>query len=191
MARAISDDFLMNMRFFVSVTGPAALENPTLTRISQGTNSSPTAGFSACSIPEGTVGVAEYREGQYVYTRKQPAVPSMNDVTLSRGVAKIDSSFYKWWQLCAEGDESGSDYRGDVVIKHYHRSASLNRANEAAFDPASAAATKEYTLHEAWTPRHKPSTDLDATAGEVSVMELDIAYEWFEMKDGADLPAAP
>jgi hypothetical protein len=41
-----------------------------------------------------------------------------------------------------------------------------------------------YHVREAFPTNHKVASDLEATSGEISIMELSIAYEHFEVEEG-------
>lgn len=179
MARPQSTDFLASMRFHVGVipSGDQSLDLRT------GGNK-PQAGFSNVSTPSITVEAAEYKEGQMVYTRKYPGNPSVDAVTMSRGVARGDSSFWDWVRVVVEGS---GDYRATVEIKHYHRDTALTKpvggtgdgVNKTDIDLAKPART--YILHEAFPTTHKVAGDLDGTSSEISIMELEVTYENFEV----------
>lgn len=169
MPRAQSTDYLHSMRFQVEVADGNHLF------LGQ-----PEAGFSAVTVPEMTIESVEYKEGQMIYTRKYPGNPSMAELTMSRGVTRTDTSFWSWVQTVAEG----GDYRADLRIKHYHRDSLPNVAFPPPAVPNSTvinkdAGAKVYEVHEAFPMRHKVASDLDATASEVSIMELDVAFEHF------------
>lgn len=182
MARAQSTDFLHAMRFHVTV-GNGTVHLPSSTA---GTTGGPTTGFSACTTPSATQEVATYREGHYIYTRKQPGLPTMDDVTLSRGVTFTDSDFWLWLQDCIEGK---GEYREDVTINHYHREA-LPQGQAVSGQPAnnssevlnlSTGPSRVYHLFNAFPTTHKVSGDLDASASEISIMTLGLSYESFQI----------
>jgi phage tail-like protein len=186
MARALQTDFLHSMRFQVVVNG----NDVGLNELSTLGTDTAEAGFSAVTTPEATVEAVEYKEGTMVYTRKYPGNPTVSDVTLSRGVARLDSSFWDWLRVVVEGGPSGTvqaEYRVDLDIKHFHRDSSMIRA----FPPDDKNATnlnvdtpaRTYHVKEAFPIRHKVAGDLDATASEISIMELDVAYEHFEITE--------
>lgn len=188
MARAETTDFLHSMRFHVTATGgPAALVPDYLSPPGR-----PQAGFSAATTPESTVEAVEYKEGNSIFTKKFPGNPTMSDVTLSRGVARTDSVFWNWMKQVILG--GGGGYRVDLHIKHYHREGGLPGFDPASFlsvdpglnigrpgGPADGPA-KTYHVYEAFPIRHKVAADLDGTASEISVMELDVSYEMFDIE---------
>jgi phage tail-like protein len=178
MARSMETDFLNGMRFHVVATGIAGrryLSPP----------GRPEAGFSAVTTPEVSAESVEYREGTTVYTFKYPGVPSMGgDITMSRGVARRDTTLYDWMKVVLEGSTAdGGEYRADVDIKQFHRREVLvgdptAPQNFNTIDVNSAPA-KTYRIFNAFPTRCKPAADFDATSSDVSVAELDVAYESF------------
>jgi phage tail-like protein len=201
MARGEATDFLQSFRFHVIATAPGADPNKFLSSadINDGSgqlNEQPQAGFSAINTPSGTIDVAEYREGQYLYTRKYPGIPTMDDVTMSRGVALTDTDFFFWFTTAIEGT---GEYRADLTIRHFHRGdpdvdeflkgeprTSIGSGNRNAGEAVNLNTTvrKDYILHDAFPTAHKVATDLDSTASEVSIMDLTVAYERFSVIPG-------
>lgn len=189
MARPVSSDFLQAFRFHVQAAGTPTGDK--FLQLSNIANGNIQAGFSAVNTPSGTIDAVEYREGQYIYTRKQPGIPSMDDVTLSRGVALRDTDFFFWYRTCIEGL---GEYRADLVIHHYHRSAAGQETlpgRSSNNDPApeglnlDSTARKTYFLFNAFPVAHKPSTDLDGTASEIAIADLTVSYERFDVNTPA------
>src|SRR5690606_16725753 len=133
----------------------------------------PAAGFQAVTVPETTVGVAEYREGIYTYTRKQPGIPTQNDLTLTQGVTKRKSDFFEWLLNAIEGRA----YRTDLEIWHFHREDTKG---------INGVPSRVYRALEAFPTRVKAAADLDGTAEDISLAEIDIAFEELEV----DTPGA-
>lgn len=191
MARALATDFLHSMRYHVVVVpGDAGLND----QATLNPNGRPDAGFSAVTTPEATVEAVEYKEGTMIYTRKYPGNPTMSDITMSRGVARGDSSFWNWLRLVLEGGPAGTnqaEYRADLDIKHFHRDTALVRTQPASggegnlTDLNKDTPARVYHVKNAFPIRHKVAGDLDATASEISIMELDVAYEHFEVEEFA------
>ena len=182
MARAVSTDFLHSMRFHVTVDGRGggAAAGDLLRPAGR-----PDAGFSACTTPTLAAEAVEYKEGSFVYARKQPGAPTVEDISLSRGVARRDTSFWLWMRAVAQGGPvydgaSDAEYRADLTIKHYHRDQALTGA---ATGINLAQPARLYHVYDAFPTRHKIAGDLDATAGEISIMEMDLAYERFEVTE--------
>jgi len=182
-ARPVASDFLHSMRFHVVTVDQAASFVPTGRSEQMGE-----AGFNQCTTPEATVEAVEYKEGTYVYTRKYPGNPTMSDISLMRGVARSDSTFWDWLRIVIEGE---GEYRSDVDIKHYHRNEFLqrNRPPNAGDDNFTSITTESveparvYHIKQAFPIRHKVAGDLDATSSEISIMELDLSYEFFEVEE--------
>jgi phage tail-like protein len=191
MARAAATDFLHSMRFHVVVTNlggnaPAGIqslngaEDPLGSAVSQGTAQ---AGFTTCTTPEVTVEAVTYKEGQFVYERKYPGNPTMGgDITMQRGVTRTDLFFYNWMTQEVEGT---GEYRVDMDILHFHRdealtgtpSKTINKTSINLDNPA-----RIYHVKEAFPTRHKVAGDLDGTASEISIMDLDTSYEEFTVE---------
>jgi len=132
------------------------------------------AGFSTISIPEISEDGVEYREGHHVWTKKQPmGVPTVSDSTFQRGIALESTGFLRW----AMAKLSGAEYRADITVFHWQRKDRVKNAGQANGDQAKA---RQYIFHEAFPTRVKPAGDLDATAGDVSLAEMDVAMEWSE-----------
>jgi len=180
MARPKSTDFLHNFRFHVIVTGFGGGNNNQLG--SAATDGTVTAGFNTCSTPEATQEAVEYREGHYIYTQKYSGLPTISDISLSRGVAKADGTFWQWMKSVIEGNE---EYRANLSILHFHRDSkpatSSTPGAPNVHQKALEAGSIEYKCHEAFPIRHKVSSDLDATGSEVSIQELDLAIEHFDV----------
>ena len=190
MARPKSSDYLHNFRFHVLVQGFGAGAGNQLKTGEE----KPSAGFNAVSTPEASHDAVEYREGHYIYTKKYVGMPSISDVSLSRGVALADGTFWAWMKDIIEGN---GEYRATVSIFHFHRdskpatSSTVPNTEQAIKVGPADPGVIEYICHEAFPIRHKVSSDLDATASEVSIQELDLAIEYFEVREHAASTAAP
>lgn len=189
MARAQNTDFMQSMRFLVTVVNVGG-GAPTA-----GGTGFIGAGFSSCSTPGMSLESVEYKEGQMVYSRKQPGNPQMDDVSLAKGVARKSGDFYDWTRTVAEG---GGEYRIDFDILHLHRIEGLPRGTTGRVSPSTSRkphelllnpgqkAARIYHVLEAFPTRFKPASDMDATASEISISELDVAYEDFWMDEVDD-----
>lgn len=194
MARVQATDFLHNMRFHVEIAGAGSREwLQKIGRDSANTGNAP-AGFAQCSLPDISVGAAQYKEGTMVYHRKYPGDPQVGAaITLTRGVARHDSSFWLWMRCVVEGS---GEYRADLQIKHFHREQALTRnytelnqgvgtgVNKTMLDINKPART--YHVFEAWPTQHQVGQGgLDSGNGEVSIMEIACEYEHFEVEEHA------
>lgn len=177
MARSYTADYFHSMRFHVSAQ-TAAGTNP----LKYGTVE---AGFTNVTTPDITVAPVEYREGHYLYTRKYPGIPSMGEMQMSRGVARKDTSFWLWLKSAIHGSD---EYRATLTIQHFHKAdyTTLSVSDgtiSALTDPSKTVASRKYVVYEAIPTHHKVAADLDANAGEVSIMNMDVAYEYFNIVD--------
>lgn len=192
MVRTVSQDFLHSMRFHVSIEGANNAGYLRGSARDVGAQKAE-AGFSACTTPEASLEAVEYKEGNFVYTRKYAGVPTISDITMSRGVARQDSSFWDWMKAAIEGGPIAGTgvYREDVRIQHFHRDTFLEDGGgtppKTLIDMGSEGPVpgRVYLCREAFPIRHKTAADLDATASEISIMELDVSMEYFEVNEGA------
>jgi phage tail-like protein len=180
MARAQATDPLHAFRFHVRADAVAELsEDPLQPTASvagfRGVGEQSEAGFQAVTAPELTIEPAEYREGLKTYTHKYPGIPSVNDLTFSRGVARADTAFLQWVKAAVEGQE----YRANLYIYHAIREG-RSYPFQADVDFTSAN-SRVYYVREAFPVRVKIAGDLDASTGDVSLAEIDVAYEKFDV----------
>lgn len=186
MARAKATDFLHNFRFHVVVQGFGS--GGATAQLGTDVSTGPSAGFNSVSTPEATHDAAEYREGHYVYTQKYVGIPTISDISLTRGVALADGSFWLWMK---DVIEQGTEYRADLSIYHLHRDSKaqtnsipgVTTTQQQLLLGTSDKGFIEYKCANAFPIRHKVSGDLDATASEVSIQELDLAIESFDVID--------
>jgi len=189
MARAQATDPLHNFRFHAGIVVQADGWQGSLSTDIIG-NSAGEAGFNSFTAPEITLEWQEYREGVRIFTEKYPGIPSMNDLTLGRGVARTETNFFEWMLAAVENRE----YRVDLNIYHMPRSAMARpQANESdpgeglsglGFpdrDDSGIAAAKTYRIFNAGPSRVKIAGDLDATSGDVSITEMEVVYERFDV----------
>lgn len=166
MARTEASDPLHSFRFHVR----------TETEAGQYTDSDGgEAGFQSCTLPELSAESVEYREGHYTFTRKFSGVAQVSDISMMRGVTKQDTSFFDWMWTAVTGGE----YRTNLTIYHWHRD---GKTHGSISDLTKA---RKYNCYECFPTRCKPAGDLDATSGDVSIAELDIAVEYFDTEDAS------
>jgi phage tail-like protein len=169
MARAEASDPLHGFRFHVTTETAAFIQDGT-EEFQVGE-----AGFQSVSLPERSVEAVEYREGTMTHTRKFPGVEQFTNCTLMRGVVKTDTAFFDWVAAAAEGGE----YRTDMTVYHWHRDGKTHG------QLADLDAARKYNMKECFPSRVKIAGDLDATSSEVSLQEVDVEVEWFEIEDAA------
>lgn len=117
------------------------------------------AAFSECTIPESSTEAIEYRNGNEQPTvRKLQGLNTYGNITLQRGVTE-SMALFDWWKLVEDG--FADDARQDVAI------IVLNEEGED---------TARYEFRLAW-PRQYDAPDLNATANEVAIENLEIVHE--------------
>ncbi len=176
--RTANTDLIASMRFHVtaSLVG-AAPTDPLLVTDSGALSERAQAGFTSVTVPEVNAEPVEYKEGLFTFPRKYPGAPTVGDISLSRGVARRDATFWTWIKSVIYG---GSEYRAQTItIKHYGREAMRGGA----IDPRTAVPSREYYGKNGFPTRHKIAGDMDATSSEVSIMELDIAIEDLDVNE--------
>jgi phage tail-like protein len=134
--------------------------------------STPAAGFNTLIAPEMSIGLVEYQEGIQVYRKKFPGEVTFAPLSMTKGVVKNDSSFYKWVKACGEN----RPYRSNLIIKHYHRddvTGLVEYRNSNAY--------KEYHCFNCMPMRVKMGSDFDSMSAEISIEDLDIEYEYFRL----------
>jgi phage tail-like protein len=151
MARSIETDPYHKFRFHV--VDPA------------GGNLDPVAGFMTVTMPNVAAEEPTYREGTFVWTQKYPGVPTVGDVSMTKGVFRRDSDFHRWILKCING---GQDYRADLIVYQYHIS------DEFGINGSPSRATR---LLEAWAKDVKSTEDLDASSSEVLTQSLTLSVE--------------
>jgi len=187
MARAASEDFLQNFRFHVRADfgevgnadngfDPLAFQAGT----EGGSGADSVAGFQSVTIPDVSVNAAEYRTGIRVFTMKQPGVPTFTDITMMRGVVRRDTRFFRWMLRYFQGFQ----FRADLTIYQWGQEANPAKPDGTGSDILSGfdgTLARTTVVHEAFPLSVKPAGDLDANADDISLAEITLAYEWFEI----------
>lgn len=186
MARTVATDYLHSMRFFVVVTGAGSTATNWLKTGNADARGIPEAGFMSCTTPSMTVEPVDYKEGTWIYQRRFPGNVTMaDDISMQRGVTRGDSSFWLWIRCVAEGS---GEYRADLQINHMHREQALDRkvddrllVNTTTINALSPA--RVYHVYDAFPTSHKVAGDFDANTSDISLMEVTVSYERFEIED--------
>ena len=168
-------DLMQNFRYHVVADDGSSVDplQPVYTTDRDGFEGGGQAGFQSVTLPELSVEASEYREGLMKWTQKYPGVPTVSDVTLMRGISKRDTVFFDMVMNALEGKE----YRADIIIYHYHRT-EMDLANAGEVSDS----IRRIECGESFATRAKPAGDLDATAGDISMAEVDLAIENFDVK---------
>ena len=178
--RAANTDFMQGFRYHVKAGNYEGGSEDPLQGVSdaadaRGGGPAVDAGFQSVTIPELSVEASEYREGTFEWTQKYPGPPTVSEITLMRGVTKKDTAFYEMVLASIRG----SEYRTDIDIYHYQRS-EMQYATSA--EPGED--TRHIKCGECFAIRAKPSGDLDSMTGDVSLAEVDLAIEYFDIMIG-------
>ena len=120
------------------------------------------AGFRECSGLENSQNAGEYREGtdKNPSVRKLPGLVTHSDITLSRGITS-DSKLWEWREKVMKG----------VVERHDISITLLDDSSNAKIT---------WNLFDCW-PRQWTGPSLNATADDVVVEQLVLAYERIEV----------
>ena len=169
MARPHTLDPYHNFRFHVAFASGANVN-----RLNDGI-----AGFQSVTLPSVDLESVEYREGLHTYKRKFPGIPSFDTVTLMRGVTDSNSDFYNWIQETI----SGAPYRYDLIIRHFHRT----NVSNAGLSFNNSVSTRGIKLFNCFPKTYKPGSDLDSVGSDVSLQELVLEIERFEVLYGASI----
>lgn len=173
--RPANTDFLQGFRYHViaSDANDADPLQPTVQSDREHHGAGGQAGFQSVTIPEISVEASEYREGTFKYTQKYPGPPTVSEFTLMQGVTKQNTAFHDMVMASVDGEE----YRADVRIYHYQRT-EMDQATSATV----ADDIRRLECKECFAIRAKAMGDLDSMAGDISLAEVDLACESFEVK---------
>ena len=164
-----TDPFLMN-RFHITDT--QGLLNLT----------TPAAGFQTCTMPQINLETHEYSEGLWTYRRKFVGQATFDDISMTKGVVKNDSSFFAWMRAGAEG----YPYRTTITIKHYHRDDVTGL-----LDFSNATPYRQIICYNAIPINTKLGSDFDAMSSDISVEEFTFGYEYLRLTvNGTDVSPA-
>jgi hypothetical protein len=173
----MTSDYMQGFRYHVVAYPVSGSDDPLQPSIKSnvgkhGAGTAAQAGFQSVTVPELSVEASEYREGIFKWTEKYPGVPTVSDISLIRGVVKEDTAFHRMVMDSIEGIE----YRCKVEIYQYHRSEMTDELGN-----VGVAGSRVIRCHECFATRAKPNGDLDSTAGDISLSEIDLCMEWFEL----------
>ena len=173
--RAASTDLMQSFRYHVFADDGSGVDplQPAYDDDRTGFETKGVAGFQSITIPELSVEAAEYREGNMVWTQKYPGPPTVSDLTMMRGISRRDTAFHDMVLASVNGEQ----YRADLTIVHYQRTQMMD-AVEAQFGKDH----RRIECGECFATRAKPAGDFDSMTGDVSLAEVDVAVEKFEIK---------
>jgi phage tail-like protein len=123
------------------------------------------ASFAEATIPERSIDIVEYREGNDPpHLRKLTGLTKNGNVTLKTGVCMTANSLelFKWHSDVADGQVKDKRKKVVIIVQ-----------DEAGEDRA------RFVLSEAWPVKYDPS-DLNAKGNEVLIEVLELAHEGME-----------
>jgi len=165
MARAMVSDPFHNFRFQVTATQPGAVAPFGVAE----------AGFTNVTLPTKSIEQVEYQEGTMIVRRKYPGNMTVDDVTLTRGVAAEGTEFMRW----IEATQTGKEYRADININHYHREDIADTETAAANYTLAGTPSRIVQLREAFPVSVKPGSDMDSLSSDISLQEVTVSFEDF------------
>jgi phage tail-like protein len=161
MSRTVAEDLLQSFRFRVfEIAGEASVFE----------NEDPVAGFNTVTTPNITIETAEHRTGSEVFTKKYPGVPTVEDMTMTRGIALGDTTFYDW---VMEKYLKRSPFRTDLQVRLYNQ-----EKDGTVIDDQHA---RQLTCSECIPQSVKLMGDLDASSSDVNLQEVTVALEEIEL----------
>ena len=162
-------------------------------------------GFSAITAPELTIEEKIIKEGNFEFPRKVFDKASVNNITLTRGAQLQDNDFYTWIDNYIQGHREKKNLMliQSTAIKESTFSnpkipapiqkaldkfpvklpvANLLGGVTAAASVVSFGVTKPgraWILKNCSPVKYKVASDFDARTSAISLLELEISYEWF------------
>lgn len=145
----------------------------------------PVLGFSACTTPEVTIEHREIQPGNWEYKRRVVKTADVGSITMSRGARFYDSDFYIWLNNAIKGRQP---IRRNLVLIHFFGYRPLRQAfrrdvsdqlpDELAFmSLVTRLPARAWHLAACLPQRYKAGGDFDASAGDVSIQELEVQPE--------------
>ena len=175
MARSRTTDFLQVGKFHVvdvSFTVPPVLL--------------PVYGFRGCSLPELVLRFKSIQEANYEFPRKVVTGAEVGNVSLQQGVSLFNSDFWDWARKAVIGRKP----KKNILIVQFTGIGFSGGGNALSnvgfgqivggFEFARRLPGRAWLLKECEPARYKPGTDFDGMSQEVSIAELELAFEEFE-----------
>lgn len=132
----------------------------------------PAAGFNNVTAPEANIGSVEYQEGINAFRRKYAGETTFTPITLSKGVVKNDSTFFRWLRAASEN----KPYRTNLIIRHFHRD-----DVSGLIDYKTATANREIHCFNAFPIRVRSGSDFDSLSADISIEEVEVELEYFRI----------
>ena len=139
----------------------------------------PIFGFSEITAPELNIQYKEIKEGNFEYPRKVFDRATVNNITLRRGAILQDSDYWEWTDNYLRGNREKKNL---VLIQSTNISARLSSEGFLGVPQVSEllnVAGRAWVLRNCSPGRYKAAGDFNATESAISIMELDVVYEFF------------
>ncbi len=120
-------------------------------------------GFTSCTSPDVEVDKVSLASGTRS-TRYYPGKKHFGNISMRNGVMRNSIDLWNWMSDTIEG----RDCRDTIVVRHMARG-----GNKAAL---------EYTYYECFPVTHKPYGDFDAMSSDISMREIEFAFESMDVK---------
>ena len=166
----------------------------------------PVFSFQSITAPEISLETEDFAEGNYYFKRHLISGGEISNITLQRGASFYDAEFWNWITAAVKGEiaslippRMGGHRRNLLLVQYtgYSLSSLGNAADESTDGGAMLSGIADLAEvfnfgQAAWIParawmlfgclpnRYKVAGDFDATAGEVSIMELDLCIDRME-----------
>lgn len=146
---------------------------------------SPLFGFKSITAPEITLDAEPIAQLNSVWKRQRYVGGEASPITLERGVTAWDSTFYEWIKRAQRGSDM---INRDLLLLHFMgwlpgQGEKLTSAMQSlqmkipvanAWEGALKIPGRAFIMWDCLPTRYKVGSDFDATASEVSIMELEI-----------------
>lgn len=144
----------------------------------------PLFGFSEVTAPELSLEHQEIIEGNFEYPRKVFKKATVNNIVMSRGASLQDTDFWIWASNYLEGQREKKNL---LLIQSMQLSPDAVQTEPAQFGVqlptainfANDTPGRAWVLRNCSPVRYKTASDFSSRTTEVSIHELEIAYEFF------------
>lgn len=170
MARPRIDDLLTAHNFWLADISPSA-RFPFVAF-------NPIAGFQSISVPDMTIDVDEFVEGNYPWKRKAIGKAGVGSMTLTRGARFFDGDFWRWFDQAVRG--YGKPRRNLLLIQAMSAGPGVPSVPIGPFELLLKVPARAWILYGCIPSGYKPSTDFDATASAIALMEMTVDLERVE-----------
>jgi phage tail-like protein len=138
----------------------------------------PVLGFQSITMPEATIDVDEFIEGNYQWKRKAIGKAGVGAITLTRGARFFDGDFWRWFDQAVRGH--GKPRRNLLLLQTMAGGPGVPSVPVGPFELLTQIPARAWILYGCLPTGYKPGSDFDATASEISMMELTVDPERVE-----------